>query len=90
MTGVFICKCGGNIRIIKSKKTGKRFLACDGYPKCKLTWPLPQRGLIRMTKQKCKECETPMIAVYTRGRKPWILCPNPDCPSKKEIIKNKK
>ena len=76
-------KCGGNIRIIRSKKTKKRFLACDGYPKCKLTWPLPQKGLIKITKQKCKDCGTPLIAILTRGRKPWIICPNPNCPSKK-------
>ncbi|UCD04189.1 MAG: DNA topoisomerase I [Candidatus Woesearchaeota archaeon] len=77
-------KCNkGNLRMIFSKKTRKRFLACDKYPDCKTTWPLPQRGLIKVTTQKCPDCNTPKIGIYSRGRRPWIICPNPDCPSKK-------
>ncbi|MBD3263216.1 helix-turn-helix domain-containing protein [Candidatus Woesearchaeota archaeon] len=82
-------KCGkGNLRIIRSKKTKKRFLACSAYPDCKTTWPLPQKGSIKILKTKCKECDTPKIIVYTRGRKPWTFCPNPNCPSKKETKKD--
>lgn len=77
-----VCK-KGNLKIIVSKKTGKRFLACSEYPKCKTTWPLPQKGSIKILKTKCKECGTPKIAIYKKGRKPWIFCPNPNCPSKK-------
>ena len=75
----------GNMRMIFSKKTGKRFLACDKYPKCKITWPLPQRGIIKLTNSKCSDCGTLKIGVFSRGRKPWIICPNPDCPSKKDL-----
>jgi DNA topoisomerase-1 len=74
----------GNLRMIFSKKTRKRFLACDKYPDCKTTWPLPQRGLIKITNTNCTYCNTPKIGVFTRGRKPWIICPNPNCPSKKK------
>ncbi len=78
-----VCK-EGDLKIIVSKKTGKRFLACNNYPKCKTTWPLPQAGMLKIQKTKCKDCNTPKIVIYKRGRKPWIICPNPNCPSKKE------
>lgn len=74
----------GNMRMLYSKKTKKRFLACDKYPDCKITWPLPQKGMIKLTNSICLDCNTLKIGVYTRGRKPWIICPNPDCPSKKK------
>lgn len=76
-------KCGkGNMRIIESRKTGKRFIACSAYPQCETTWSLPQQGKLKILKIKCKSCSTPKIAVYTKGRKPWQFCPNPNCPSK--------
>ena len=77
----------GHIRIIHSKRTGKRFLACDAYPKCRTTWPLPQHGLIKITKTKCKECGTPKINVFSKGRRPWQFCPNMQCPGRKKYEK---
>ncbi len=90
----FLKKCHackeGNIRIIISKKSGKRFLACDNYPKCKTTWPLPQKGKLSILRKKlCKHCKTPLIAIYTFKRRPWQFCPNPNCPSKKEDYNKK-
>jgi len=78
-----VCK-KGELKIIVSKKTRKRFLACSAYPDCRTTWPLPQQGAIKILKTKCKECNTPKIAIYKRRRKPWTFCPNPNCPSKKQ------
>lgn len=81
-------KCGkGTIRIIHSKRTGKRFLACDAYPKCRNTWPLPQHGLLKITKTKCKECNTPKINVFSKGRRPWSFCPNMQCPGRAKYAK---
>ena len=44
-----LCKCPncgkGDMTVIRSKKTKKRFLACNEYPNCKTTWGLPQAGL---------------------------------------------
>lgn len=74
----------GTIRIIYSKKTRKRFLACDAYPKCRTTWPLPQQGLVKVTKIKCKECGMPKISVFTKGRRPWQFCPNMKCPGREK------
>ena len=53
-----LCKCpncSGSLRVIYSKKTGKRFLACNKYPNCKTTWGLPQKGKLYILKLKCKD-----------------------------------
>ncbi len=77
-------KCGSNkIRIIRSKTTKKRFVGCEGYPDCDQTYPIPQRGDIIGTGEICPECGTPKIKVLG-GRRPWILCLDPYCPTKAE------
>ncbi|MFH1150608.1 MAG: hypothetical protein V1748_09070 [Actinomycetota bacterium] len=52
------------------------------YPECTTTFPLPQKGSILATGEVCEECATPRIKVLTKGRKPWELCLDPDCPTK--------
>ncbi|MDO8885783.1 DNA topoisomerase I, partial [Candidatus Oleimmundimicrobium sp.] len=50
------CPCSkGELRIIKSKKTGKRFVGCSSYPDpdCKTTYPLPQFGTIISLGETC-------------------------------------
>jgi len=82
------CKIG-DIRIIKSKASGKRFLACNKYPDCKTTYPLPQSGLLKILEKQCKDCKTPMMMVINKGKRPWEFCPNPACPGKKEKLEAK-
>jgi len=77
------CKIG-EIRIITSKATGKRFLACNKYPDCRTTFPLPQGGLLKITEKVCKHCNIPMIMVINKGKRPWEFCPSPQCPTKAE------
>jgi DNA topoisomerase-1 len=77
-------KCGTHrIRIIRSKATKKRFVGCEGYPDCDQTYPIPQRGDIIGTGEVCPQCGTPKIKVLG-GRRPWILCLDPNCPTKDE------
>jgi DNA topoisomerase-1 len=77
-------KCGTHkIRVIRSKATKKRFVGCEGYPDCDQTYPLPQRGDIIGTDEICPQCGTPKIKVLG-GRRPWILCLDPHCPTKAE------
>ncbi len=77
-------KCGTNrIRIIRSKATKKRFVGCEGYPDCDQTYPLPQRGDIIGTGEICPQCGSPKIKILG-GRRPWILCLDPHCPTKAE------
>ncbi|GAB4258809.1 MAG: DNA topoisomerase I [Thermoleophilia bacterium] len=74
--------CGTHkLRVIRSKTTKKRFVGCEGYPECGQTYPLPQRGDIIATGETCPECGTPRIKILG-GRRPWVLCLDPDCPTK--------
>jgi DNA topoisomerase-1 len=79
--------CGtGNLTIIYSRKTRKRFIGCTNYFKgqCKTSFPLPQRGIVKPIGKHCKSCGWPQMLVWTRGRKPWRLCFNPSCPLKRK------
>jgi DNA topoisomerase-1 len=85
---VGVCpKCGsGQLVILRSKKSGKRFVGCTNYfdGKCATAYPLPQTGIIKPLGLVCKTCGAPLIALYSKGRLPWRLCLNPACPSKGE------
>lgn len=75
-------KCGQGEMIIRHSGRGKRFLGCTRYPECDHTQPLPQRGLILTTEDRCDACGNPIIKVINRGRPPWVLCVNMQCPKK--------
>jgi DNA topoisomerase-1 len=74
----------GKLIITYSRKTGKRFVGCTNYFKglCKTSFPLPQKGTLRLDGKKCSKCGCPTVQVKM-SRRPWILCINPKCPSKK-------
>ena len=78
-----VCKIG-DLVIRRSKKTGKRFIACNRYPACKTTFPLPQYGLVKPAHENCPSCGWPMVLIIRKGKRPWKLCFNPDCPGKKK------
>lgn len=85
-------KCGtGRLIVIRSRKTGKRFIGCTNYflGECRATFPLPQNGTIRSTNRTCKACGWPIIAVLTFRRRPWNICINPGCQTKKQGKKQK-
>jgi len=82
-------KCGGDLRIITSKTTKKRFVGCSNYPKCSASFPLPQFGAITPLNKKCKECGLPMIKVFA-GKKRFSMCINPECKSKEKWNKKGK
>ena len=66
-------KCSGELHIIHSKKSGKRFVGCTNYPKCDQSFPLPQRGFIHVIDKKCF-CGLGIVEVRNTGRRPWRLC----------------
>jgi DNA topoisomerase I len=73
------------LKIIRAKKSGKRFVGCEGYPECDQTYGIPQRGDLIRLEENCSICgETPRLKVWT-GRRPWNLCLNEDCPSMVEM-----
>ena len=76
----------GHLIINYSKKTKRQFVSCDAYPDCTNTFSLPPNSLIKKTDQVCEECNFPKLMALRKGKKPWIFCFNPECPSNKERI----
>ena len=74
----------GNLIILRSRRTGKRFVGCTNYfnDKCKTSFPLPQTGIIKPTGRNCNACGRPTVLVYGKRKRPWTLCLNPACPTK--------
>jgi len=76
----------GKLMTLYSRRTGKRFIGCTNYFKglCKASFPLPQKGTVRPLGKNCHGCGWPTVQVRIRGRRPWMLCFNPECPLKEE------
>ena len=83
------------LRIIKARKSGKRFVGCQGWDgdnpdspdSCDQTFPLPQRvrGLYKL-EPACSVCgRTPRLLVAPFRGRPWKLCLNDNCPSMAEM-----
>ena len=72
----------------KNPRTLKRFIRCENYDECGTGYPLPQYGALTATEEVCESCGAPMVIVTT-NRGPWKLCPNFNCPAKKEAEEKK-
>ncbi len=83
--------CKGTLKVHKNWRTGKRFVGCSGYKKgCRTGYPLPREGIISSTEKICEECKTPIINVRPAGRRPFRMCLDPVCPTKKDWLDEKK
>jgi DNA topoisomerase-1 len=79
-----LCK-DGKLWVVRSKKSGKRFVGCTNYSKgCTASAPLPQRGTVRASPKPCTSCGWPVVYVRL-GRRPWRLCVNDKCPKKVNV-----
>ena len=83
------------LRIIRAKKSGKRFVGCGGWKaddpeSCDQTFPLPQRGDVFKLEERCSICDqTPRLKVQPFRGRPWNLCLNDDCESMQEMKKRR-
>src|SRR6188472_1132891 len=83
------------LRVIRAKKSGKRFVGCSGWTlddpeSCDQTFPLPQRGDVFKLEERCSVCgETPRLKVQPFRGRPWNLCLNDDCESMQEMKKRR-
>lgn len=77
-------ECGQDLRIIRAKKSKKRFVGCSNYPDCSKAYPLPQFGDVIPLGTVCEHCGSPKIKVVSKGKRPWELCLDPSCPTKEE------
>ncbi len=80
-----VCK-SGQLMILRSRTSGKRFVGCTNYFEgtCKTSFPLPQKGSTRPTGNICRGCGYPIVRIWIRGNHPWSLCINPLCPTKRK------
>jgi len=68
-------QCGSQLKIIRSRTSGKRFIGCTGYEKgCRFTLPLPQFGNLSITRTSCKICGFQLVQARTKGRRPMTSC----------------
>ncbi len=71
-------ECGeehGGELAIKHLQNGSRLVGCTRYPDCDYSLPLPRRGDIEVTDERCEEHDLPELVVHS-GDEPWELgCP---------------
>jgi len=79
-------KCGKPM-IIRVSKRNKRFVGCTGFPDCKNTFSLPQKGNIIVTEKLCEGCGSPIVKIKSKGKRAWKLCINNECPANKPSSK---
>lgn len=75
--------CEGELRIVRSRKTGKSFVGCSNYPECKTSFPLPQKTTVSPTDKVCGECGLPMVRMGF-GRKKILRCIDINCTSRQK------
>ena len=65
-------ECGEDLVIRKVKG---RFIGCSGFPDCRFSIPLPQKGRIEVTARKCKEHDFSILRLRPSKGKSWTFCP---------------
>ena len=70
-------RCGRKLHVVKSRKSGKRFIGCLGKWEggCSFTLPLPQLGTLTLLDNKCSKCGFQLVKVMSKGRRPLVTCP---------------
>ncbi|MFW5922039.1 MAG: DNA topoisomerase I [Halodesulfurarchaeum sp.] len=71
-------ECGtahGGELAIKHLRNGSRLVGCTRYPDCEYAVPLPRRGEIEVTENRCAEHDLPELRILD-GDEPWEFgCP---------------
>jgi len=67
----------GSLKIMYSKKTKRKFIACDKYPECKTILNMPY-SKVQATDKLCDKCNYPIVKILA-GRSSRTICLNPDC-----------
>ena len=70
-------KCGRRLCVVRSRKSGKRFIGCLGKWEdvCSFTLPLPQLGRLTLLDQRCSKCGFQLVRAASKGKRPLITCP---------------
>jgi DNA topoisomerase-1 len=69
--------CGRKLHVVKSQKSGKRFIGCLGKWEggCTFTLPLPQLGRLTLLDNRCNKCGFQLVKVASKGRRSFVTCP---------------
>jgi len=69
-------RCGRALQVVKSRKSGKRFIGCLGKwdGGCSFTLPLPQLGTLTLLDQRCSKCGFQLVKVSSKGRRNLVTC----------------
>ncbi len=118
--------CGGDLKIMFSPFSKKKFVGCTSYSrckkcgftrkackckcpvckqpkgKCKCSWkekkwnpscqtgfPLPHNATFQSLNKICDKCNTPIIRVMRKGKRPFNMCLDPNCETKADWDKPK-
>ncbi len=82
------CKCGicgqekGKCKDVWKDKTWN--------PVCNTGYPLPHGASFQRLDKTCEKCGTPMITVIRKGKRPFRMCLDPKCETKKDWGKPRK
>ena len=78
----------GQLMIIKSPITKKRFIGCSNYNNgCTASSPLLQKAILRVIKAKCQLCKWPIVVFRYAKNQNWKRqCSNIECKSRKTKI----
>jgi len=79
--------CGKDLVIRYGGASGKQFVGCSGFPKCRTTYPLPQNKKAAPLDKVCEECKAPMIKMVGRKGLAFEMCLNPNCVTKEALRK---
>ncbi len=82
------CKsCGAGSLVLRRSKAGKSFVGCTNWPKCTATYSVPQYAKIVPKGKICPLCNTPIVKVFRKGKRPFEMDLDPNCESKKDWVK---
>lgn len=81
--------CGTGNLILRRSKAGKSFVGCTNWPKCTATYSVPQYAKIVPKGKMCPLCNTPIIKVFRKGKRPFEMDLDPNCETKKDWNKPK-
>lgn len=82
------CKDGGSL-ILRRSAAGKNFVGCSNWPKCTITYSIPQNARIVPTGKICPLCKTPIVKVFRKGKGVFQMDLDPSCETKKDWGKPK-
>lgn len=81
------CKTGS--LLLRRSKMGKSFVGCSNWPACTATYSVPQYAKIVPKGKMCPLCNTPIVKVFRKGKRPFEMDLDPNCETKKDWNKPK-